>query len=131
MDTCSYKYNAMAFWIDRIDDEVLPEYDIEQMAEALDATAQDAVEFYLETGKAPWLCSEEDLSQLARLQSLASELLPALRMAADAIDFAQAQVDSENDRYTLCQRLVAVRRAIATAEGITTEVDDGKERSLD
>lgn len=69
--------------------------------------------------------------RLANMFAAAPELLDALRMAADAIDFAQAQVDSENDRYTLCKRLVAVKRVIAKAEGITMEGTNGKERSLD
>ena len=59
------------------------------------------------------------------LIAAAPELLEALRLAADAIDFAQAQVDSENDRYTLCKRLVAVKRAIAKAEGVTMEDKHG------
>jgi hypothetical protein len=55
----------------------------------------------------------------AALIAAAPELLAALKDAADAIDLAQAQVDSENDRYTLCKRLVAVKRVIAKAEGRT------------
>jgi hypothetical protein len=65
----------MAFWIDRLDDEVLPEYDIEQMAEDLDATAQDVSQFYLDTGKAPWLCSEVDLRQLESLRAACEALM--------------------------------------------------------
>lgn len=53
----------------------------------------------------------------ARLIACAPEMLDALRMAQDAIDLAQAQVDSENDRHNLCKRLVAVKRVIAKAEG--------------
>jgi len=53
----------------------------------------------------------------ARLMAAAPELLEALRIAADAIDMAQAQVDSENDRYNLCKKLVSVKRVIAKAEG--------------
>ena len=53
----------------------------------------------------------------ARLVACAPEMLDALRMAADALDLAQAQVDSENDRHNLCKRLVAVKRVIAKAEG--------------
>lgn len=53
----------------------------------------------------------------ANLMAAAPELLEALRLAADAIDLAQAQVDSDNDRYNLCKRLVAVKRALAKAEG--------------
>jgi hypothetical protein len=61
--------------------------------------------------------SEDEQEANAALIAAAPELLDALRDAADAIDLAQAQVDSENDRYTLCKRLVAVKRAIAKAEG--------------
>jgi hypothetical protein len=53
----------------------------------------------------------------ARLIACAPEMLDALRLAADALDLAQAQVDSENDRDNLCKRLVAVKRVIAKAEG--------------
>jgi hypothetical protein len=53
----------------------------------------------------------------ARLIACAPEMLDALRMAADALDLAQAQVDSANDRDNLCKRLVAVKRVIAKAEG--------------
>jgi hypothetical protein len=53
----------------------------------------------------------------ARLIAAAPEMLAALRLAADALDLAQAQVDSENDRDNLCKRLVAVKRVIAKAEG--------------
>lgn len=53
----------------------------------------------------------------ARLIACAPEMLDALRLAKDALDLAQSQVDSENDRYNLCKRLVAVKRVIARAEG--------------
>lgn len=62
----------------------------------------------------PWDC---DHVANARLMACAPEMLDALRLAADALDLAQAQVDSENDRYNLCKRLVAVKRVIAKAEG--------------
>ncbi len=67
----------------------------------------------------------------ARLIAAAPELLATLRLAADAIDLAQAQVDSENDRYTLCKRLVAIKRVIAKAEGIKEATTHGKDRRMD
>ena len=53
----------------------------------------------------------------ARLIAAAPELLAALHVAADALDYAQAQVDSENDAHNLRVRLVQVKRVIAKAEG--------------
>lgn len=55
---------------------------------------------------------EED----ARLIAAAPELLAALKVAANAIDYGQAQVDSEEDRYKLRTWLVQVKRVIAKAE---------------
>ena len=52
-----------------------------------------------------------------RLMAAAPEMLDALKVAADAIDYAQAQVDSENDRHNLLVRLGQVQRVIAKAEG--------------
>jgi hypothetical protein len=51
------------------------------------------------------------------LIAAAPELLAALHVAADALDYAQAQVDSENDAHNLRVRLVRVKRVIAKAEG--------------
>ena len=62
-----------------------------------------------------FVCGESDAN--ARLLAAAPELLAALKVAADAIDYAQAQVDSENDRHNLLVRLVQVQRVIAKAEG--------------
>ena len=59
----------------------------------------------------------DEMAANARLIACAPEMLDALRLAADAIDLAQAQVDSENDRDNLCKRLVAVKRVITKAEG--------------
>jgi hypothetical protein len=53
----------------------------------------------------------------ARLIASAPELLATLHIAADALDYAQAQVDSENDRHNLLVRLEQVKRVIAKAEG--------------
>jgi hypothetical protein len=52
-----------------------------------------------------------------RLMAAAPEMLATLRIAADALDYAQAQVDSENDAHNLRVRLVQVKRVIAKAEG--------------
>lgn len=52
-----------------------------------------------------------------RLMAAAPELLATLHIAADALDYAQAQVDSENDAHNLRVRLVQVKRVIAKAEG--------------
>jgi hypothetical protein len=62
-----------------------------------------------------FVCGESDAN--ARLIASAPDLLAALKVAADAIDYAQAQVDSENDRHNLLVRLVQVKRVIAKAEG--------------
>lgn len=59
----------------------------------------------------------QHMSANARLIAAAPELLAALKLAADAIDYAQAQVDSENDRHNLLVRLAQVKRVIAKAEG--------------
>jgi hypothetical protein len=51
----------------------------------------------------------------ARLIAAAPELLAACRLAEDALDFAQAQVESESDRAQLLGWLYTVRQAIAAA----------------
>ena len=51
------------------------------------------------------------------LMAAAPEILATLHIAADALDYAQAQVDSENDAHNLRVRLVQVKRVIAKAEG--------------
>ena len=52
-----------------------------------------------------------------RLIEAAPELLETLKVASNAIDYGQAQVDSEEDRYRLRKWLVQVKRVIARAEG--------------
>lgn len=52
-----------------------------------------------------------------RLMAVAPEMLDALRIAADALDYAQAQVDSANDAHNLLVRLEQVKRVIAKAAG--------------
>jgi hypothetical protein len=61
--------------------------------------------------------SDRQVEGNAALLLAAPELLAALKVAADAIDYAQAQVDSENDRHNLLVRLAQVKRVIAKAEG--------------
>jgi hypothetical protein len=55
------------------------------------------------------------------LIAAAPELLETLKVAANAIDYGQAQVDSEEDRYKLRKWLVQVKRVIAKAEGRTDD----------
>ena len=62
-----------------------------------------------------------------RLMAAAPEMLATLRIAADALDYAQAQVDSENDAHNLRVRLVQVKRVIAKAEGRS----DGEDRRVE
>ena len=56
-------------------------------------------------------------NEIATLTRQRDELLAALKLAADAIDYAQAQVDSENDRHNLLVKLAQAERVIAKAEG--------------
>jgi hypothetical protein len=55
----------------------------------------------------------------ARLIAAAPELLAALRVADDALDYAQAQCDSVRDQKRLRHWRTQVQNAIATAEGRT------------
>jgi hypothetical protein len=67
---------------------------------------------------------DDDDSEMAanvHLIAAAPELLEALKVAANAIDYGQAQVDSEEDRYKLRKWLVQVRRVIYKAEGKESE----------
>jgi hypothetical protein len=59
----------------------------------------------------------DELVKVQPVLMAAPELLAALHLAADALDYAQAQVDSENDAHNLRVRLVQVKRVIAKAEG--------------
>jgi hypothetical protein len=70
--------------------------------------------------------AEEEILANIRLICAAPELLAALRIANDALDYAQAQVDSERDRKRLLHWMMQVQNAISLAEGT-----NGKERSLD
>ena len=54
--------------------------------------------------------------RLAKVIAAAPELLAALRIADDALDFAQAQVDSERDRRRLLHWRTQVQNAISLAE---------------
>lgn len=61
-----------------------------------------------------WLCSTDN-ETFANLLAAAPFLLLALRSAEEAIDFAQAQVESDSDRSFLLKKLRQVRDAIADA----------------
>jgi hypothetical protein len=51
-----------------------------------------------------------------RLMAAAPEMLAALRIADDALDYAQAQVDSDSDRERLLHWRTQVQNAISLAE---------------
>lgn len=64
-----------------------------------------------------FVCENSDVSAAnASLIAAAPELLAALRIADDALDFAQAQVDSERDRQRLLHWRKQVQDAISLAE---------------
>lgn len=65
---------------------------------------------------APGVLGEPDHDDV-RLMAAAPEMLAALRVAHDALDYAQAQVDSENDAHRLRQWRVQIGRVLAKAEG--------------
>ena len=48
----------------------------------------------------------------ARLISMAPDMREALRAAADALDYAQAQVDSDNDRQNILRALDKVQSVL-------------------
>jgi hypothetical protein len=59
----------------------------------------------------------EERQANAALMASAPELLAALRIADEALDYAQAQVDSERDRKRLLHWRTQVQNAISLAEG--------------
>ena len=59
----------------------------------------------------------EEMAANARLIAAAPDLLDTLRLADDALDYAQAQVDSESDRERLRHWRTRVQNVIALAEG--------------
>jgi len=61
--------------------------------------------------------SAEESQANARLIAAAPDMLDALRTADDALDYAQAQVDSDKDRDRLRQWRTRVQNVIALAEG--------------
>jgi hypothetical protein len=54
--------------------------------------------------------------RLARLIAAAPEMLAALRIADDALDYAHAQVDSDRDRQRLLHWRTQVQNAISLTE---------------
>ena len=62
-----------------------------------------------------FVCGKSDAN--ARLIASAPELLAALKVADDALDFAQAQVDSERDANQLRGWRREIQKAINKAEG--------------
>ena len=63
----------------------------------------------------PWQRPDPDPN--ARLISAAPDLLSALKDAYDALDYAQAQVDSEDDRMRLTRCRRKIKPVIDKAEG--------------
>lgn len=60
---------------------------------------------------------DDEMLADARLIAAAPDMLDALRTADDALDYAQAQVDSESDRERLRHWRTRVQNVIALAEG--------------
>ena len=62
--------------------------------------------------------AESDMAEHnARLIAAAPELLAALKDAYDALDYAQAQVDSDDDRWHLTRCRRKIKPVIDKAEG--------------
>jgi hypothetical protein len=64
-----------------------------------------------------WSGDDGDYESTARLVAAAPELLAALKDAYDALDYAQAQVDSDSDRMHLTRCRRRIMPVIAKAEG--------------
>ena len=64
-----------------------------------------------------WAGADRDYQGTARLVAAAPELLAALKDAYDALDYAQAQVDSEDDRMRLTRCRRKIKPVIYKAEG--------------
>jgi hypothetical protein len=79
------------------------------------AIARIDLEFRDETGDP--LVEADEMAANARLIAAAPDLLDTLRLADDALDYAQAQVDSESDRERLRHWRTRVQNVIALAEG--------------
>lgn len=60
---------------------------------------------------------DEEMEANLRLVAAAPELLAALKEAYDALDYAQAQVDSDTDRWHLTQCRRKLKPVIDRAEG--------------
>lgn len=77
----SYDYVCRAFWADHVDDDPLSEEDLIDMAEELDAMAQDAASYWIEHRKAPWLTGEENEQLIAAAPALLAALQALLHQA--------------------------------------------------
>ena len=64
-----------------------------------------------------WSDDDGDYEGTARLIAAAPELLSALKDAYDALDYAQAQVDSDDDRWHLTRCRRKIKPVINKAEG--------------
>lgn len=64
-----------------------------------------------------WVPHDRRHEENARLIAAAPDLLAALKEAYDALDYAQAQVDSETDRMYLTRHRRKIKPVIDNAEG--------------
>ena len=65
----------------------------------------------------PSILRGKDKRESQRLMAAAPDMLEALKIADDALDYAQAQVDAERDRKRLLHWRTQVQNAIELAEG--------------